>query len=145
MQPLQFLAPVEVLEAAAAWLPFVVLALVALNLGTRFLAHRHHRSQAVADEELTRYVPHVASTAGLIGASFLFTVVEPHGGIVLSTLVLGAFVADFFEFEARRVEARNEMTVERPKAALTVSALVVLYSAYQALFFVIEPLWSSVV
>jgi len=145
MQPLQFLVPVGALEAVATWLPFVVLALVVANMATRFLAHRHHRRQAAADEELTRYRPHTASTAGLVGAAFLFTVIEPHGGIVLSTLVLGAFVADFFEFESRRVEARNEMAIERPKAALTVSVLVALYAGYQALFFLIAPLWNAVV
>ncbi|MFB6126358.1 MAG: hypothetical protein ABEJ79_03545 [Halolamina sp.] len=147
MQPLQFLVPVGALDAVERLLPFVIFGLVVANMVTRALAHRSHERQAqnADDGDLSRYLPHTLSTAALVVASFLFTVVEPHGGIVLSVLVLGAFVSDFFEFEARQVEARNDMTIERPKASLTVSVLVLLYAGYQALFFLIAPLWNAVV
>ena len=145
MYPSQFLVPVGALDAVERLLPFAVLGLVVANMVTRALAHRSHARQAEADDDLSRYLPHTLSTTALVGASFLFTVVEPHGGIVLSVLVLGAFVSDFFEFESRQVEARNDLHVERPKASLTVSVLVLLYAGYQALFFVVEPLWNAVV
>lgn len=148
MQPLSFLVPVGALDAVERPLAFVILGLVLVNLGTRYLAHRTHVRQAEDgddDDALSRYTPHVASTAALIAASFLFTVVEPHGGIVLTTLVLGAFVSDFFEFEARKVEVRNDLELEKPKSSLTVSVLVLLYASYQALFFVVAPYWNAVV
>jgi hypothetical protein len=65
--------------------------------------------------------------------------------MVLSVLVVGTVLADFFEFESRKVEARNDMTIERPKSALTGSLLVLLYAGYQSVFFVIQPVWSAIV
>jgi ABC-type Fe3+ transport system permease subunit len=148
MQPLQFLVPLDLLVAAAAVIPFVVLVLVLANMVTRFIAHRKHVEQAEDaedDSELERYTPHSITTVLLILASFAFLVVAPHGGMVMSVLVLGMFLADFFEFEARKVEARNEMEMERPKAALTASLVALLYASFQSLFFIIEPLWTAIV
>jgi hypothetical protein len=124
------------------------MALVVVNLITRLLAHRNHVQQAAAgddDEELSRYLPHELTNVSLLVASFAFMVVEPHGGMVMSALVLGLFLTDFFEYEARRVEARNDMEIERPKSALVASMLVVLYAGFQSLFFLIQPIWNAVV
>jgi hypothetical protein len=148
MQPLQFLVPLDPLVAAESAIPFVVLALVLANMVTRLLAHRKHVEQAKDaedDSEITRYLPHSVTTVLLVLASFAFLVVAPHGGMVMSVLVLGVFLADFFEFESRKVEARNGMEMERPKAAVTASIVALLYAAFQSLFFVVEPVWTAIV
>jgi hypothetical protein len=148
MQPLQFLVPLDPLVAAESLIPFVVLALVVANMVTRLLAHRTHVRQAEDgedDEAISRYTPHTVTTVLLVLASFAFLIVAPHGGMVMSVLVLGVFIADFFEFEARKVEARNEMTMERPKAAVTASIVALLYASFQSLFFIVEPVWSAIV
>ena len=146
MQPLQFLVPLGPLEAVADLVPHVVLVLVLANMVTRYLAHRKHVDQAKSDDEdVSRYAPHTATSILLVLASFAYLIVEPHGGMVMSVLVVGLFLADLFELEARQVEARNEMTVEAPKSALAASVLVLLYAAFQSLFFVIAPVWNSVI
>ena len=125
-----------------------MLALLLANMVTRLLAHSKHVEQAKAaddDSAVSRYTPHSVTTVLLILASFAFLVVAPHGGMVMSVLVLAIFLADFFEFESRKVEARNELDVERPKAAVTASVVALLYAGYQTLFFVIEPVWSAIV
>lgn len=145
---LAFAVPIGALESLAGVLPYVVFGLAVLNILTRFLAHRSHVRQAAAstdDEELSRYLPHEATTILLLLGSFLFTITEPSGGVVLSVLVLGLFLSDFFEYESRKVEARNDMTIERPKSALAASVLVFLYAGFESLFFVIQPLWEAVV
>lgn len=148
MQPLQFLVPVERLEQWAELIPFVILALVVVNVITRFLAHRKQRRQAESgdeDENVSRYLPHVVTTVLLILASFALLLVEPHAGMVMSVLVLGMFLADFFEFESRRVEARNDLRFERPKSAMFAWLLVFLYAVYQSVFYLIAPVWNQVV
>jgi hypothetical protein len=148
MQPLQFLVPLDPLVAAESVIPFVVLALVVANMVTRLLAHRAHVRQAEEgddDELLSRYTPHSVTTVLLVLASFAFLIVAPHGGMVMTVLVLGVFLADFFEFESRRVEARNKMEMERPKAAVTASLVALLYAGFQSLFFIVEPIWTTIV
>ncbi|WP_224447433.1 DUF7313 family protein [Haloprofundus salilacus] len=146
MLPLQFIVPLDVLDAIAPALPAVILVLVLANMATRFLGHRAHERQARDDDaELSRYTPHTLTSGALVVASFLFLVVEPHGGMVMSVLVVGMFVTDFFEFEARQVEARNKMTLERPKGGLAASVLVLLYAAFQSLFFLIADIWTQII
>jgi hypothetical protein len=148
MQPLQFLVPLEPIEAVGPYLPAVILVLVLANMATRALAHRTYRKQAAAsddDEALSRYAPHSATNVLLVLASFAFMVVEPHGGMVMSVLVLGVFLADVFEFESRRVEARNGLDFERPKAAVVASLIALLYAGFQSLFEFIAPVWNAVV
>ncbi|WP_117592086.1 DUF7313 family protein [Haloprofundus halophilus] len=145
MQPLQFIVPLDVLEAIAPALPAVILVFVLANMATRFLGHRAHARQAREDEEITRYTPHTLTSGALVVASLLYLVVAPHGGMVMSVLVLGMFVTDFFEFEARQVEARNGMDVERPKGGLAASVLVLLYAAFQSLFFLIADVWTQII
>lgn len=148
MQPLQFLVPLDPLVAVEGLIPYAVLVLVVANMLTRFLAHRTHVQQARDgddDELVSRYLPHTATTVLLILATFAYLVVHPHGGMVTAVLAIGLFLADFFEFEARRVEARNAMDVEPPKASVAASVLLLLYAAYQALFFVVAPVWNGIV
>jgi hypothetical protein len=146
MQPLQFVVPVGALDALEPYIAHVVLALVVVNMLTRIRAHSVHQSQ-VEDgaDELSRYLPHSLTTIALVLASFVFLLVEPHGGMVMAVLVVGLFVTDFFEFESRQVEARNDMTFERPKGAVAASLLALLYAGYQSLFVFVEPLWNAVV
>ncbi|MFW5918443.1 MAG: DUF7313 family protein [Haloferacaceae archaeon] len=146
MQPLQFAIPIEGLEAVAGVLPHIILVFVLVTMATRLLAHRRHEA-AIADgaESLSRFYPHWILMGVLTLVSFAYLIVRPHAGIILSMFVLSTFVSDFFEFEARNVEARNGMELERPKAALTSTAFLLLYAAYQSLFFLVAPFWGAIV
>jgi len=64
---------------------------------------------------------------------------------VLSVLVVGMVIADLFEFEARRVEARREIAIDRPKGSIVASLFVLAYVAYISLFFLVAPVWDAVV
>jgi len=148
MQPLQFLVPLDALEALAPVLPLVVFGFVVLNILTRLLQHRKHAAQAddSDDDAVQRWLPHTLTTLGMVFASFLFMIVEPHGGMVMSVLALSVFVSDFFEFEARRVEANSKSKdLERPTAAIGASVFALLYASYQSFFFLIEPLWNTII
>ncbi|MFD1634699.1 DUF7313 family protein [Haloplanus ruber] len=146
MQPLQFVVPVGALEALEPYIAHVVLALVLVNMLTRIRAHSVHATQ-VEDgaDELSRYLPHSLSMVALVVVSFVFLIVEPHGGMVMSVIAVGLLLTDFFEFESRQVEARNDMTFERPKGAVAASLLALLYAGYQSLFIFIEPVWNAIV
>lgn len=125
---------------------FLLLGLVILNMVTRILAHRTHVGQAEdGADAISRYVPHEAANVVLILASFYYLTVAHHAGMILSMLVVGMFLTDFFEFEARKVEARRGIPIERPKSGIAASVLLLLYAAYQSLFYLIEPFWSAVV
>ncbi|SFF95249.1 hypothetical protein SAMN04488063_0904 [Halopelagius inordinatus] len=148
MQPLQFAVPLDALEVLEPVITYVILGLVLLNMLTRILAHRRHVDQAEDgddDEELSRFLPHTVTTVLLVLASFALLLVEPHGGMVMSVLALGLLVTDFFEYESRRVEARTGEKLERPKAALGASALLLLYAAFQALFVFVADYWGLLV
>jgi hypothetical protein len=146
MQPLQFLVPLDSLEAVEPYITHVILALVLANMVTRVLAHNRHTDQAADDDEaITRFLPHTATTLLLILSSFVYMILHPHGGMVMSVLALGVFVTDFFEFESRKVEARNDLTVERPKSAIVASVLLLLYAGFQSLFFLVKDYWQMVV
>lgn len=138
MEPAIF-GPVDtVLEPV---IEYVILVLVLINLGTRFRAHRSHVTQAAngGPEAVSRHLGHEASNFVLVFTSFYYLTLHHHAGFVLSTLVIGMIITDFFEFESREVEARNDMEFEQPKAALGVSALVLIYAAYYGLQFLYEP------
>jgi hypothetical protein len=145
MTPLEFLVPIEALEALTGVLPYVLLVLVLANLVTRHLAHRKHKRAYRDDAELSHYTPHVAVSILLVLASFLFMVFHPHAGMVLSVLIVGMVVSDFFEFEARQVEARNGLPIEAPKSAIAASFVVLLYTLYQSLFWVIKGPWEQII
>jgi hypothetical protein len=146
MQPLQFAVPVGALDALEPYIAHVVLVLVLVNMFTRIRAHAvHERRVTDGAEELSRYTPHSASTLALVLASFVYLIVEPHGGMVMSVIAVGLLLTDFFEFESRQVEARNDLAFERPKGAVAASLLALLYAGYQSLFVFVEPLWNAII
>lgn len=149
MQPLSLFGPVDALLGSGEkpLILYVLVVLAVANVLTRGIAHRSHLEQAREGtaEAITQHPAHIATTIALILSSYYLATVELHSGIVLSVLVVGMFVTDFFELEARRVEARNERTVGRPSGAIAASVLVLLYVGYLSLFFVIEPLWNAVI
>lgn len=145
MDPLQFLVPLDWLSVVGPVLPFAILTMAIANLATRHLAHRQHVEQAENGDSVERYTLHSFTNVGLILLSFLFTLEQQTGGVILSVIVVTMVLADLFEFEARNVEARNDMTVESPKSAIVASSLVLLYAGYYALFFVVAPLWDQYV
>lgn len=144
MQPLLF-GPVD--TALMPIIEFLVLALVVVNLVTRYLAHRSHvqAAQREGADGIEHSPIHSATNVLLILSCFYYTTVSFNAGVLLSVLVLGMFLADFFEVEARKVEARTDKTIELPKAAIGASVLVLLYASYVALFFLVEPFWRAVV
>jgi hypothetical protein len=135
------------LDALAPYAEYIVLALVLANMVTRLLAHRRHVDQYESGgvDAMSRHPLHVASSLILVLFSFYFTSLEQHAGIVLSTLVVGMVIADFFEFEARLVEARQDMPIERPKAALAGSVLVLMYASFLALFWIIAGPFDAII
>lgn len=143
MDPLLF-GPVD--AALMPIIEYVILGLVVLNLVTRYLAHR-----ATVDgferrgvDGIGHYTPHVAANVLLLVANFYYITVDQHYGVTIGVLILALVLTDFFEVEARRVEARNEMPLERPKAAMGLSVIVLVFAAYIALYFLVEPYWQSV-
>jgi hypothetical protein len=141
MQPLSFLVPLGWIESVGPIIPLAILTLAIANMGTRLLSHRHHKQQAVDGDadSLDRYTPHVFTTTGIVILALLFTLYKPISGMILMIPVIGLFITDFFEFESREVEARNDMEFEQPKAALGVSVLLLIYAAYYGLPFLYEP------
>jgi len=135
------------LDLLLPYIEYVLFVLVLVNAVTRVLAHRSHVNQyrEGGAETISRYLLHDVSNAVLLLAALYFMTVHFHGGVVLSVLILGLLVTDFFEFEARKVEARKEDSLERPKGALGAWTLVFLYAAFQSVFFVVEPLWKIIV
>jgi len=123
-----------------------ILVLVLANFTTRKVAHDRHQSQAEEGAEaINRFLPHEVLNVVLVLASFYYMTVAHHAGMVLSVLVIGLFLADFFEFEARKVEARRDIPLDRPKGAITASMLVLAYAAFQALFFLVEGPFNAIV
>lgn len=149
MIPLSVFGPVDTLLAGSDHPPivFVLVVLALANVVTRAVAHRSHVKQADEGgaDAITQHPVHIATTLLLILASFYLATVELHSGIVLSALVVGTFIADFFEIEARRVEVRNDRPLGRPSGAIAASVLMVLYAAYISLFFVVSPIWNAVI
>ncbi|WP_323192035.1 hypothetical protein [Halostella sp. PRR32] len=144
MDPSSMFGPIDALTKIQV--EFLILGLVIVNMVTRILAHRTHVSQARdGADAITRYVPHELANVLLILGAFYYLTIEHHGGMILSMLVLGTFLTDFFEFEARKVEARREKPLDKPKAAVVGSLFVLSYIAYQSLFYLVEPLWNGVV
>ena len=145
MYPLSLFGPVDAfLEPVIG---FILLGLALANVLVRGLAFRSHKQEAREGgvEALSRYLPLEATNVLLILGSFYFMTLEYHGGMVLSVLVLGTFFSDFFEFESRKVEARRDVPLERPNSALAASVLVVLYTGYHSVFFLIAPIWNSII
>lgn len=144
MQPLAILGPVDaILEPVIG---FVILALALLNMVTRMLAHRSNVKEAEqGDEELSRSPIHAFTNIALVLASFYYLTVHYHGGVILASMAVGLFLTDFFEFAARELEAREDRSLEKPKAALGASLLLLTYAAYQTLFYLVAPIWDKII
>jgi len=143
MQPLALLGP---LDAVDPFVKEILLVLAVANVVTRGVAHVRHKRQADdGADAMSRHMGHELTNVLLIVGSFYLVLVEFHAGFIMSMLVLGLVVTDLFEFEARKVEARTDRTIEMPKGALLASFLVVSYAAFQALWFLFEGPWQQVV
>lgn len=146
MEPFASLfGPVDAL--LAPYIEYVILVLVLVNIGARALEYRSIKKEVREGgvEAVSRSAARVATDILLIVSAFYFTTVEYHAGMVLSMLVVGLVLTDLFEFESRLVEARRDLEIERPKAAIAASVLLLAYSAYTSLFFLIEGIWNSVI
>lgn len=137
--------PVDTLLAPV--LIYVLLALVVVNIASRAFEYRQITNQVEEgeeDEHVSRNPVRVVTSFLLVIASFYFMTVDRHTGVVFSLFAVGLFLSDFFEFEARRVEARQGWAVERPWGSIGASMLILAYVIYQILanFF---PFWNLVI
>jgi hypothetical protein len=124
----------------------LLLGAAVVNLVARQRAHARHRQQASEGADaITRHPLHTATNLALVVGSLYYLTLLPHPGMVLSVLVVGLIITDLFEFEARKVEARRDLDLSPPKAAIGASLLVVSYAGYVSLFFIIKPLWDAVI
>ena len=124
----------------------LLLALVILNFVTRKIAHDRHVAQAEdGADAVSRFLPHEVMNVVLLVGSFYYMTAAYHGGFVLSTLVIGLVLTDFFEFEARMAEARRGVDLERPKGAVAAALIVLAYAGYQTLFFLIDGPVSAII
>lgn len=121
----------------------VLLGLVLANMAARAWAHHRHVSQVESarsdddtepDEAISRHPLHVLTNLLLVLGAFYYTTLSHHAGIVASVLVIGLVLTDVFEFESRKVEARRELDLDRPKAAVAGSVLALAYLVYVTLF-----------
>jgi len=146
MQPsVSLFGPVDAL--LAPYMEYVLLVLAVVNMGARGIEYRSHVQQAAEGgaDAIRRHPLRVGTNVLLVVSGFYYMTLHHHSGMVISTLVLGVFITDLFEFESRRVEARQGWELERPKGAIGASVLVLLYAAFLSLFFLVEPVWSSIV
>jgi hypothetical protein len=144
MQPLQ----VEAIDAVlASAIPFIVLVLAMINAATRYIAHRQHVRQAEEHgaEGIERYQPHSVTNVLLVLATFYYILVDLHVGVILSTFALAMFISDFFEYEARLVEARTDRPLELPKAGLGASVFLLVYAGFIVLVTLLGQFWTPVI
>jgi hypothetical protein len=128
------------------WVEYIILVLVLVNIGARVAEYSSIKRQAAdGPDAISRSGLRVATNVLLVVLSFYLATAHYHAGMILSTLVVGMVIADLFEFESRLVEARQGLEIERPKGAIGASLLVLAYAAYTTLFFVVAPLWNSIV
>jgi hypothetical protein len=124
------------LDALHTFIEPVLLALVVANMATRFFAHNRHVEQYEngGAEAISRFLPHEITNVLLMLGSFYYLTVNHHGGMIMSMFVAGLLITDLFEFESRKVEARRELSLDRPKASLSLWTLSLLYLGFQMLF-----------
>ncbi len=144
MDPYTMLGPLDLL---LPYIEEVLLVLVLVNGVTRLVAQRQYNSQydEGGADAITKHPAHLASNVLLLLAAFYYLTVTFHAGVLMFIFVITLFLADFFEFEARLAEARREDPLELPKGALAAWGLVLLYASYRSLFFVVQPIWESIV
>lgn len=128
------------------YIEYVILVLVVANIAARAMEYRQHVRQAdEGADAMSRGTFRVATNALLVVSSFYYLTLHAHAGMVMSVLVLGMVITDIFEYESRLVEARREIDIDRPKGAIVASLLVLLYAAFQSLFFLVAPVWNAVI
>lgn len=121
----------------------LLVALVLANMAARARAHFSHVSQverARTDDDLepdaaiSRDLGHVLTNLLLVLGAFYYTTLSYHAGMVASVLVIGLLITDIFEFESRKVEARRDLDLDPPRAAVAGSVLALVYLVYVTLF-----------
>jgi len=124
------------LDALHSVIEPVLLVLVLANMATRFFAHNRHVKQYEngGADAISRFLPHESANVLLMLGSFYYLTVNHHGGMIMSMFVAGLLITDLFEFESRKVEARRELSLDRPKASLSLWTLSLLYLGFQLLF-----------
>mgnify|MGYP000412781659 CR=1 FL=1 len=145
MEPfVSLFGPIDLL---APYIEFVLLGLLVVNMAVRGWEHSQHVSQAEEGgaDAIEQNSLRVATDFLLVLGAFYYVTVHHHGGLIFSVLVLGLFITDLFEFEARKVEARRGIEIEAPKGAIAASFLALLYIAFQSVFFLVAPVWNAVV
>lgn len=117
------------LDALHAWIVPILLVLLLANSATRILAHRRQVDQydSGGAEAIARWPPHVATNLLLVLGSFYLLTVQHHAGVVTSMFVVTMVLTDFFEFEGRKVEARRDLSLDKPKAAIALWGFALLY------------------
>jgi hypothetical protein len=144
--PVDSILGVEIGIAEVLVIEALLFALVVLNFVTRKVAHDKHVAQAEdGAEAIERFVPHEVMNVVVLLGSFYYMTASYHGGMVLSVLVIGLVLTDFFEFEARKAEARRGVPLERPKGALAAALVVLAYAGYQTFFFLLEGPVSAII
>lgn len=131
----------------APYIGYVLLVLLLVNMAGRILEFRRHQDQAESGDwtDLTRHPLRVGTNVLLLLGAFYYLTVQHHGGMVFAILFLGVFISDLFEFEARQVEVRRGLELDRPNSAIAASVLALLYILFQTLFFVVAPVWNQIV
>jgi hypothetical protein len=125
---------------------YVMLLLIVVNMAARGIEYDRIVDQAAAGAEaISRHPLRVGTNFLLVVGAFYYLSLERHAGLIVSLLVVSLFVTDVFEFEARKVEARQGLDIDRPWGAIGASSVALLYIAYQTLFFLVKPYWSAVV
>lgn len=146
MQPsVSLFGPID--TYVAPYITYILLGLLLVNMVARAREYHQLREQAAEGDwdDLDRSSLRVGTNVLLVVGAFYYMTVHHHGGMVFSIIVLGLFLTDLFEFESRQVEVRRGIDLERPKAAIGASMLALLYILYQTLFFVIKPIWNSII
>jgi hypothetical protein len=139
--------PLDSAIGGADTMAYVLLALLLFNTVTRVVAHRNIVKTAAEGgaDAISRHPLHVVSNVLLLLGSFYYTSLDQHTGIVATTLVIGLFITDFFEFESRKVDARRDIGIELPKGSIAASLLTFLYIGYLSLFQFVAPVWNAIV
>lgn len=144
--PVDALLGVELGVGEVLVIEAVIFALIVINFLTRRIAHSRHVSQAEEGADaVSRFLPHQILNVVLLIATFYYMTVEYHSGMIMTALVVGLVLTDFFEFEARKVEARRGVPLDRPKGSLVASLIVLAYAGYQALFFLLAGPVSTII
>ena len=130
----------------APYIALVMLVLIVVNMAARAVEFGRIKRQAEEGAEaISRNPLRVVTNFLLVIGAFYYLSVERHAGMIISVLVLGVFLTDLFEFESRKVEARQGWNLDRPWGAIGASLVAFLYIAYQALFFLVAPFFEMIV